>query len=181
MTRRDVQSFAMATAFLSLTLVSLGAPANAQIVKPTGATPIAPHAYHGAISSVQFDGKDAPTWIQSGGWMLKIVGTGSAVTGYRVEHTFRASFSMVKPDGTAMHRHTVSDLKVLAVTNENGVYSINGTATVTMKDGPVKDVPVVIKIMNDSVMAIWIGPGMVNGHFGTGPLYGTAILWRAYS
>jgi hypothetical protein len=83
---------------------------------------------------------------------------------------------MVKPDGTSMHRHAVSDLKVSSFANENSTYLINGTATVAMKGTPVKGVPVMIKVMNDSAIAIWIGPAGVDNHFGTAPIYGTVAM-----
>lgn len=166
----------MAAAAALAALILMIAPAASYAQKPTGATPIAPHTYHGRISSVQPDDKGAPAWIQSGVWALKIKGTGSAVTSYKSYLGFRAVFDMVKPDGTAMHRHVVSDLKASSFTNENNVYAINGTATVTMKGAPVKDVPVSIKVMNDSAMAIWIGPSGVDGHFGTAPVYGTVAV-----
>ncbi|MEO9295848.1 MAG: hypothetical protein ABI347_09640 [Nitrososphaera sp.] len=148
--------------------------------KPTGTSPIAPHTYHGTISSIQPDEKGAPVWIQSGIWTLKIKGNGSAVTGYKSNLTFRAVFDMVEPDGTSMHRHAVSDLKVSGFTNENNVYVINGTATVDMKGTLVKDVPVTIKVMNDSAIAMWIGPARVDNHFGTTPIYGMVAMRPAH-
>lgn len=172
---------AMATAAALTLVVLIFAPAASYAqVKPTGATPIAPHTYHGRISSVQPDDKGVPSWIQSGTWTLRIKGAGSAVTGYKSELGFLAIFDMVKPDGTGMHRHVVSDLKMSRFTNENNVYSINGTATVIMKGSPVKDVPVAIKVMNDSALAVWIGPSGVDGHFGTTPIYGTAATRPAH-
>jgi plastocyanin len=41
-----------------------------------------------------------------------------------------------------------------------------------MKDGPVSDVPVTIKVFNNAVIGFWIGPDKVDGHFGTSPVYG---------
>jgi hypothetical protein len=49
-----------------------------------------------------------------------------------------------------------------------------------MRDGPVSDVPVTVKIFNNAVIGIWIGPDMVDSHFGEGPVYGTlSVLARA--
>lgn len=172
-------TLAMAAAIASLLLV-LALPASNAQAQPTGATPIAPHTYHGTVSNIQLDDKGAPAWIQAGVWALKIKGAGSAVTGYKSDLMFRASFDMVKPDGTAMHRHAISNLQVSSFTNENNTYAINGTATVTMKNGTVQDVPVTIKIMNESAIAIWIGPAAVDGHFGTAPIYGTVAMRPAH-
>jgi len=88
--------------------------------------------------------------------------------------TFVAKIEMVRPNGTAFHEHEVSNLKVTEMKNDEfGNPTINGTATVTMKDGPVQDVPVTIKIINNAVFAMTIGPEKVNEHFGTEPIYGT--------
>jgi hypothetical protein len=51
-------------------------------------------------------------------------------------------------------------------------YQVNGTATVTMKDAPVNDVPLSVKILNDNVISIWIDPTKVNNHFGNTPIFG---------
>jgi hypothetical protein len=41
-----------------------------------------------------------------------------------------------------------------------------------MKDGPVNNVPLSIKSMNDNVISIWIDPTKVNNHFGNTPIFG---------
>lgn len=87
---------------------------------------------------------------------------------------FTAKIEMVRPNGTGFHEHEVSDLKVIQFKKDQfGNPTINGTATVTMKDGPVKDVPVTIKIINNATFAMTIGPDKVNNHFGTAPIFGT--------
>lgn len=87
-----------------------------------------------------------------------------------------ARFEMIKPDGTAMHSHMIYGFKLVGQpTTEQGGSTIvlNGTATVVMPGGPVKDVPVTIKEFNQKLIGIWIGPDKVNNHFGSGPVYGT--------
>ena len=34
--------------------------------------------------------------------------------------------------------------------------TFNGTSTITMKDGPVNDVPISIRLMDDSAVSIWV-------------------------
>jgi hypothetical protein len=86
---------------------------------------------------------------------------------------FIAKFDMVKPDGTAAHEHNVTDLKASEVTFANNTYTIKGTATVTLKNGPVENVPVTIKILNGSVFSLMIDPAKTDNHFGSEPIYGT--------
>jgi hypothetical protein len=84
-----------------------------------------------------------------------------------------ARFAMVQPDGTAMHSHNIYNFKASEMTQEgNSTNVLKGTATVTMKDGPVSDVPITVKVFSNAVIGFWIGPDKVDGHFGTGPVYG---------
>jgi hypothetical protein len=55
---------------------------------------------------------------------------------------------------------------------EDSIDVVKGTAIVTMKHGPVTDVPSTIKVFNNTVIGFWIEPDKVDGHFGTHPVYG---------
>jgi hypothetical protein len=44
-----------------------------------------------------------------------------------------------------------------------------------MKDGPVADVPVEIKVMDNSVISISLDGAKTNNHFGDTPIYGTIV------
>jgi plastocyanin len=84
-----------------------------------------------------------------------------------------ARFEMVKQDGTAMHVHKIYSFEASEMTQEgNSTDVLKGTATVTMMDGPVSNVPLTVKVFNNAVIGFWIGPDKVDGHFGTGPIYG---------
>ena len=83
---------------------------------------------------------------------------------------------MMKTDGTAPHIHDVYDLQLTGQPSTNGnSTTFNGTTTVTMKDGPVQDVPTSIALMDDSAVSIWFDPSKVN-HFGNTLIYGTQHL-----
>ena len=49
----------------------------------------------------------------------------------------------------------------------------NGTATITMRQGPVPNVQVSIKSMESDVLSIWIDPTQINNHFGNTRIFGT--------
>ena len=55
--------------------------------------------------------------------------------------------------------------------NSTTVY--NGTATITMRQGPVPDVPVSIKAMENNAVSIWVDPTKIQNHFGNTPIFGT--------
>ena len=42
-----------------------------------------------------------------------------------------------------------------------------------MKNGPVQNVPVSIKILDGTVISIWADPTILNNHFGNTPIFGT--------
>ena len=84
---------------------------------------------------------------------------------------------MMKTDGTASHTHTISDFKLVGdpVVNANTTI-FNGTSTITMKDGPVNDVPISIRLMDDSAVSIKDNPSKTDKHFGNTVIYGTQHL-----
>lgn len=130
------------------------------------------HAIRGQIASVQSDLSGRPEWIQSGIWVLRATfGDDSTVQAVQLV----AKFAMVKPDGTAMHEHSIYGFKPTQFAREQNdtIRVLEGTGTVTMKDGPITEVPLTIKVFNKAVIGFWIGPDMVSGHFGSGPVYGT--------
>jgi plastocyanin len=128
------------------------------------------HALKGQIASVQTGTGGQPEWIQSGIWVLRMFSSDPQHPSAQLV----ARFEMVKPDGTAAHSHSIYNFKATEMAQEgNSTSVLKGTATVTMKDGPVADVPLTVKVFNNAVIGIWIGPDKVSSHFGTGPVYGT--------
>jgi carboxymethylenebutenolidase len=126
--------------------------------------------FRGQVSSVQLDDEGNPSWIQSGIWVMRVLQAGEGSEPPHVQLVAR--FAMVMSDGNAMHSHNLYRFAVDSYTTEGTTHTFEGTATVTMRDGPVSDVPVTIKIFNNAVIAMWIGPDMIDSHFGTGPVYG---------
>ena len=86
---------------------------------------------------------------------------------------------MIKTDGTAEHKHSLYDSKLNAdpiVNNNNNATILNGTSTVTMKEGPINDVPTQITLLGNSAISILVEPTKVNNHFGSRPIYGNQYL-----
>ena len=152
----------------------------------------------GTIAGLQNDQNGNPTWIVSGYWKGSltmdnktkegVVGTGNQTTATANTNStattasnlttarFNAMFNMVMTNGSAMHKHAIYNFKLMNMSSPNNTTSVfNGTATITMKDGPVDSVPVSIKRIDDNVISIWADPAKVNNHFGTTPIYGTIM------
>jgi hypothetical protein len=42
-----------------------------------------------------------------------------------------------------------------------------------MRQGPVTDVPMSIKTMDNNAISVWIDPPKIQNHFGNTPIFGT--------
>ena len=159
-----------------------------------GATPqntiLEPGVYaRGTIASVQNDKDGKPAWIVSGLWRGSLTNMTSDTammsssssansTGANKNNlptaTFNSVFNMVMLNGSAMHTHQISNFTLtgMSMPDKNTVV-YNGTATITMKEGPVNDVPISARTLNDNVVSIWVDPAKTMNHFGNTPIYGT--------
>ena len=141
----------------------------------------------GTIASLQNDENGNPTWIVSGAWKGSIsmdnktqgnqsatANATAAAAGSLPNATFHSKFNMVMTNGSAMHKHAIYNFKLANMSNPSNTTTIfNGTVTITLKDGPVDNVPVSIKRIDNNVVSIWVDPTRVNNHFGNTPIFGT--------
>jgi hypothetical protein len=128
----------------------------------------------GVLSSVQTD-PSGNEWLVYGPWKLFLIpGADEAES---PDMRFTAAFTMVMKDGTAKHRHQIYDFDLTEWTADETTATFEGTATITQRDGPVEDVPVTIKILNDSVAEISIDTSVID-HFGDSPIYGIVLRSR---
>ena len=145
----------------------------------------------GTISSIQNDENGNPSWVVSGHWKANLLsnqsqssssGGGQANTSSSSSGSvFNTSFKMVKLNGTANHTHTITNFVLSNMSMPNNMTRIfNGTATASLKEGPVTDIPTSIRIMGDKVISIWLDPSKVNNHFGNTPIYGTVMDEHGY-
>jgi plastocyanin len=130
----------------------------------------------GKIASIQNDDKGQPAWVASGSWRLIIMPPQNNST--QSDAKFFATFTMVKLDGTSRHSHAISDFVMTNMSDNGNTTTLRGNATMTMKDGPQKNIPVTIKIMNHNTVSITLDPA-VNSHLGNTPLYGIVTKLNA--
>jgi hypothetical protein len=132
----------------------------------------------GTIASLQNDENGNPTWIVSGFYKGSVsmndkTQDGNA-TGALPNATFKAQFNMVMTNGSAMHDHKIYNFTLTDMSMPNNSTTVfNGTATVTMRQGPVHDVPLSIKAMDNNAVSIWVDPTKIQNHFGNTPIFGT--------
>ena len=119
----------------------------------------------GTIASIQNGENGKPAWVVAGAWDFKNINSTSP--------KFNATLNMVMLNGTAPHKHNITDFKISgSPTKQNKAVTYNGTATVTLKTGPASNVPISIKLMGPQAMSLWIDPSKTGHHFGNTPLYG---------
>jgi hypothetical protein len=141
----------------------------------------------GTIASLQNDKDGKPEWVVSGLWRgsLTNLTSGAAMMSSSSANnttskmnlptaTFNAVFNMVMLNGSAMHRHQMSNFTLTGMAMPDKTTTVyNGTATITMKEGPVNGVPISVRTVNDNVISIWVDPAKTMNHFGNTPIYGT--------
>ncbi|HEX2170048.1 MAG TPA: hypothetical protein VHF65_07095, partial [Nitrososphaera sp.] len=91
---------------------------------------------------------------------------------------FNAILNMVMLDGSAMHNHEISNFtqtEDATFDSSTNTTTITGTATITMREGPVPNVPTTIQIAQDQVIAISPEAAALENHFGTAPIYGIVV------
>ena len=123
----------------------------------------------GGLVGIQNDQNGRPAWIVHGVYRMDKMNSTTPM--------FNATFYMMKLNGSATHTHTISNFKLIGspITNNNST-TFNGTATLTMKNGPVTDVPISIRLMNGHAVSISIDPLKTHKHFGNTPIYGSQHL-----
>src|SRR5918911_231846 len=139
----------------------------------------------GTIASLQNDKDGKPAWVVSGLWrgsLTNLMSSAAMMSSSSANNTtsktnlptatFNAVFNMVMLNGSAMHRHQISNLTLTGMAMPNKTTTVyNGTATITMKEGPVNGVPITVRTVNDNVIGIWVDATKTMNHFGNTPIY----------
>lgn len=134
----------------------------------------------GTISSVQLDKNSRPDWILSGHWRSNLLSLSNTTNPTNASATttpvFDATFEMVMVNGSGLHRHTLTNFALTKVSTQNkSAAEFNGTAAISLRNGPVSGVPTSIKFMGNHTISIWLDPSKIQSHFGNTPIFGTVF------
>jgi hypothetical protein len=145
----------------------------------------------GTIASIQNDESGNPSWILSGYWKASLIEGQAEEYGNQTSPSsnstsamgqdmankvakFGASIDMVMTNGSAMHQHKIDNFTLTGMSMpDNTTMVYNGTVTITMREGPVQDVPISATVMDGNVISLWLDPSRIENHFGDTPIYGT--------
>ncbi len=120
----------------------------------------------GVFNHTQTDSSGNTTWINSGNWSMTGINSSSP--------SLTAIIEMAKPDGSAGHEHEINDFKLVgSPVIENQTIHLNGTSTITMRDGPVTNEPTVIALSQEKI-DIYFDPENINNHFENQSISGMA-------
>ncbi len=134
----------------------------------------------GTISSVQNNENGNPAWVLFGHWKSNLANNQSLVDGQGNGtlggESFNAQFEMVRLNGSAGHTHTITNFVASNSSQvNNSTMTFNGTATASMREGPVIDIPSSITITGDKVISILLDPSKISNHYGNTPIYGLVM------
>jgi hypothetical protein len=126
----------------------------------------------GSISSIQNNKEGEPAWILSGHWVTNIINKTKDSFNQTTPAKFDSWINMVMLNGSAMHKHTISNFSLSDINSQDNTTSYKGTVTITMKEGPVKEVPIEIKVMDNHAIGLSLDATKTDNHFGDTPIYG---------
>jgi hypothetical protein len=120
----------------------------------------------GVFNYTQTDSSGNTTWINSGNWSMTGINSSSP--------SLTAIIEMAKPNGSAGHEHEINDFKLIgSPVIENQTIHLNGTSTITMRDGPVTNEPTVIALSLEKI-DIYFDPEDIKNHFENQSISGIA-------
>jgi hypothetical protein len=112
----------------------------------------------GTFNHTQTDASGNVDWLNTGNWSLNGITSDSP--------SFDAIIDMEKPDGSAVHDHQVSEFTLIGSPVSQGDETIlNGTSTITMREGPVTGEPTIITLTDESI-SVFFEPSKIDDHFG---------------
>lgn len=136
----------------------------------------------GPVASIQNNETGQPAWLVIGYWrgnLLSFNQTGTASDSPNNQGNvssiegafFSANLRMIMLNGSAPHTHVITNFRLSNVSfNENGTTTYTGSSTISMPEGPIVDVPTIIKLSGE-LISIFPDPSSAEGHFGDTPIY----------
>ena len=111
----------------------------------------------GIFNHTQTDSTGNTSWINSGNWSITAMNSSSP--------SFNAIIEMSKPNGSAAHEHEISNFNLAeSPIVDNETINLNGTSTITMRDGPVTALKTIIAFSNESI-DVYFDPEKIDNHF----------------
>ena len=128
---------------------------------------------NGPINSLQYSSDGNVSWIVSGRWRMDAAFDNVGNTPTTVKN-FNVSLVAVPPDGSNTQRYQLSDFKqdLISYDNKTKTSSIKGKLTMTTDDQSIKDIEVILKLINKNIFSITLDSSKTRELLGETPIYG---------
>jgi hypothetical protein len=128
---------------------------------------------NGPINSLQYSNNGDVLWIVSGRWRMDAAfdETGTVPTAVK---NFTSNLIMVPANGTNTPRYQLSDFRqdLISYDNKTKTSSIKGKLSLTSDSQSIRDIPVLVKLINKNILTIALDPSKTRELLGETPIYG---------
>lgn len=116
-------------------------------------------------------------WIQGGIWRMNLLNAAGEDNNTATTGIFSASFTMVKPGGSAMHKHSIKNFTSDMVTLQAGDVIMTGVGDIySGEDLKYPQVPITVHLMGKNVLGLIIDVNKTESHFASSnEFYGIVI------
>jgi hypothetical protein len=148
-----------------------------QLQQPSQPTKVIEASGHFANNQIE---NDSVSWIQGGLWHLAVYNSSSSSSNdsTAAKAVFSGNFTMVKPDGSQTHEHSVNDLRSNNVIIAGGDMIITGIGNIYENaELKYRQVPITVHLMGkEHVLGLIIDTVKTDRHFASNhEMFGTLI------
>jgi hypothetical protein len=128
---------------------------------------------NGPINSLQYSSDGNVLWIVSGRWRMDAAFDNTGIIPITVKN-FNVTLTVVPADGSGTQKYQLSDFKqdLISYDNKTKTSSIKGKLTMTSEAQPIKDIAVLLKLINKNILTITLDSSKTREQLGEPPIYG---------
>jgi len=128
---------------------------------------------NGPINSLQYSSDGNVLWIVSGRWRMDADFDNTGIIPMTVKN-FNVTLVVVSADGSNTQRYQLSDFKQDSISydNKTKTSSIKGKLTMTSDEQSIKDIAVLLKLINKNILTITLDSSKTREQLGETPIYG---------
>jgi hypothetical protein len=128
---------------------------------------------NGPINSLQYASDGNVLWIVSGRWRMDADFDNTGVIPMTVKN-FNVTLIGASADGSNTQRYQLSDFKQDSISydNKTKTSSIKGKLTMTSDEQSIKDIAVLLKLINKNILTITLDSSKTREQLGETPIYG---------
>ena len=128
---------------------------------------------NGPINSLQYASDGNVLWIVSGRWRMDADFDNTGIIPMTVKN-FNVTLVGTSADGSNTQRYQLSDFKQDSISydNKTKTSSIKGKLTMTSDEQSIKDIAVLLKLINKNILTITLDSSKTREQLGETPIYG---------